>query len=419
MRHLYLQVYLAFLGGLLLFAALVTAVWWLLPDEPRDSRALNGFAVLVAERLPPDTSSLEQLQGAVTQLSELFATDVTLRAQDGTLLAAAGPALPVPSPDLGGSAFVRSGKQGPRFVLKLPDGRWLSVRARPRGPRLWFAWLGLLAITMAVVAYPVARRLTGRLTRLQLGVEALGAGRLSSRVAVEGRDEVARLAETFNRAAERIEKLVSAERTMLASASHELRSPLARMRMAVELLRSEDRPDLRARLAADIAELDALIDEMLLASRLKTIEHPERPEEIDLLALAAEEAAHAGAEASGEPVLVRGDVWLLRRLLRILLDNARRYGGGAAAGISVRLRDGRAVLQVADRGPGIPQGERERIFEPFYRLPGMPERGDGVGLGLALVRQIARRHGGEARCLPREGGGTVFEVALDPASPQG
>jgi signal transduction histidine kinase len=76
------------------------------------------------------------------------------------------------------------------------------------------------------------------------------------------------------------------------------------------------------------------------------------------------------------------------------------------------LPDGGASLRVADRGPGVPEAERERIFAPFYRLPGRPETGEGVGLGLALVRQIARRHGGEARCLPREGGGTVFEVEL-------
>jgi signal transduction histidine kinase len=415
MKHLYLQVYLAFLAGLLLFVILVGAIWWLMPDEPRDSKALNGFAVLVAERLPADTSSQEQLQVAVAQLSELFSTDVTLRARDGSLLAAAGPALAPAPPGTAGSAFVRGDRGGPRFVLKLPDGRWLSVRARPRGQRTWIAWLGLLAVTMAIVAYPVARRLTGRVTRLRSSVEALGAGDLSSRVEIEGRDEIAHLAQSFNRTAERIEKLVNAERIMLASASHELRSPLTRMRMAVELLQRQDRPDLRAKLAADIAELDALIDEMLLATRLESASRIEHRDEIDLLALAAEEAARAGAEVSGEPAVVRGDAWLIRRLLRNLLDNARRYGAGSAVESSVRPRDGHAVLQVADRGPGIPESERERIFEPFYRLPGMPEQGEGVGLGLALVRRIARQHGGEARCLPREGGGTIFEVTLPAA----
>jgi signal transduction histidine kinase len=104
---------------------------------------------------------------------------------------------------------------------------------------------------------------------------------------------------------------------------------------------------------------------------------------------------------------------MLRRLLRNLLDNARRYGAGSLVEVSVTESNGRALLQVADRGPGIPEEEQERIFEPFYRPAGTREQGDGVGLGLALVRRIAQQHGGEARCRTRESGGTVFEVLLD------
>ena len=417
MRHLYLHIYLAFVAGLLIFVVLVSFAWWLTPDEPRDSRTLNGFALLIGERLPSDpNASREELQRSVAQLAGLFSSDVTLRAADGALLAAVGPALPVHPPEVLGSAYLRSREGGPRFVLKLPDGRWLSVRPnRPRGAQLWPVWIALLAGAMAIAAWPVARRLTGRLTRLKSGVDALGAGQLSSRVDVEGRDEIAQLAASFNRTAERIEKLVTAERTMLASASHELRSPLARMRMAIELLQKEDRPELRAKLGRDIAELDALIGEMLLATRLQTIDLPEHPEELDLLALAAEEAARAGAEISGTPVQVHGDAWMLRRLLRNLLDNARRYGAGSPIEVSVSTRNGRAVLQVADRGPGIAEHEQERVFEPFYRPEGTREQGDGVGLGLALVRRIAQQHGGAARCLTRPGGGTVFEVELDRA----
>ena len=101
----------------------------------------------------------------------------------------------------------------------------------------------------------------------------------------------------------------------------------------------------------------------------------------------------------------------LRRLVRNLLENARRHGGG---GVRVRVDAGRggACLRVEDAGPGVPEAERERIFEPFYRSPGSPETGTGHGLGLALVRQIARAHGGEARCLARSGGGSVFEITL-------
>jgi signal transduction histidine kinase len=278
----------------------------------------------------------------------------------------------------------------------------------------WFVALALLAVAVALGAYPVARRMTRRLERLQQRVEALGAGDLTARVEVEGDDEVGHLARSFNRAADRIERLVNAQRTMLAGASHELRSPLARIRMAVELLSDDARPELHTRLAQDIAELDALIGELLLASRLDALEHLECLEEVDLLALLAEEGARTGAEVSGVPVCIQGDPRLLRRLMRNLLENAQRYTAGTPIEASVvPLSPTGARLCVADRGPGIPEPERERIFAPFYRLAGRREPSDGgVGLGLALVRQIARHHGGEARCVPRDGGGTCFEVVL-------
>jgi signal transduction histidine kinase len=128
-----------------------------------------------------------------------------------------------------------------------------------------FVALGLLALAVFVGAYPLARRLTRRLERLRAGVERLGAGGFEERVPVEGRDEVAALAGSFNQAADRIERLVGAQRAMLAGASHELRSPLARIRMAVELL-GDEHEALKARMARDVGELDSLIEEMLTAS---------------------------------------------------------------------------------------------------------------------------------------------------------
>ena len=216
------------------------------------------------------------------------------------------------------------------------------------------------------------------------------------------------------RRAEVLERLVNAQRTMLAGASHELCSPLARIRMAIELLPSADRPELQARLTQDIAELDTLIGELLLASRLDTLEALEHTEDVDVLALLAEEGARIGAEVSGEPACIQGDPRMLRRLLRNLFENARRYAAGAPVEASVLPLVPTGVrLCIADRGPGVPEPERERIFAPFYRPAGMRERGEGgVGLGLALVRQIARHHGGDVRCVPRDGGGTCFAVTL-------
>src|SRR5262249_3231810 len=152
--------------------------------------------------------------------------------------------------------------------IHLADGRWLVARVsrghRHGGVGVFFVF-PLIALAVGVGAYPVVRRLTGRLERLQTGVESLGAGDLSARVKVEGHDEIGRLAGSFNRAADRIEELVGAHKSLLANASHELRTPLTRIRMAVELMKESADPKRKRDLEHDIAELDALIDEILLA----------------------------------------------------------------------------------------------------------------------------------------------------------
>ncbi len=422
MRRLYLQIYVMFLGILVLFIVLVSITSLLTPMAPQGRRVLDGVGAVLGELLPGPDRPIDELQAAVERLGHLLPVDLAVRGADGTLLAAVGDALPASPPGRTTGGWMRSWGAGPTVALSLPDGRRVVVRRlyQHRGFGLLVA-LGLLAVAIAIGAYPLVRRITRRLERLQTRVEALGAGDLTARVEVEGHDEVAYLARSFNRAADRIERLVNAQRTMLAGASHELRSPLARMRMAIELLAGADRPELRARLSQDIAELDALIGELLLASRLDALEQLEHTEDVDLLALLAEEGARTGAEMSGEAVCIHGDARMLRRLMRNLLENAQRYATGSPIEASVvPLTPAGACLRVADRGPGVPEQERERIFEPFYRPTGLRERGDGgVGLGLALVRQIARHHGGEVRCLPRAGGGTCFEVDLRAGQPDG
>lgn len=191
------------------------------------------------------------------------------------------------------------------------------------------------------------------------------------------------------------------------------------MRVAVELLGREDRQDLRDQVTADIAELDDLIDEILLGSRLDSIDvEGEALQEIDLLALLAEEGAQFDAIVSGTLVVIPGDLRMLRRLARNLFENGRRYGSGAPIEADVRVLDKTARIRICDRGPGISPAEQERIFEPFYRPPGTGESGDGVGLGLSLVGRIARHHGGEVSQHPREGGGSCFEVDLPSATRQ-
>jgi signal transduction histidine kinase len=363
--------------------------------------------------LPPVGSTHESLQAAVERLSEQLLSDVTVRDRDGTLLASAGEPLALPR-RARRRGWTNTGARGWTFQLPLPDGRWLIARhGSMHGGWEWIAALAIFAVAVAAGAYPVVRRLTRRLERLRAQVDELGSGDLSARVAVEGRDEVADLARSFNRAASQIERLLESQRSMLASASHELRSPLARLRMAFELLNTESRPELSSRVERDIQELDDLIDELLLASRLDAIDRPETTEPVDLLALVAEEASRCDAAVHGISVGVNGDPRMLRRLVRNLLENARRYGGGTEIEASVTSTgEGQVCLRFLDRGGGVAPQERERIFEPFYRPSGTREDGTGVGLGLALVRRIARHHGGDVRCLPREGGGTCFEVVL-------
>lgn len=411
MHKLYLQIYLTFVGILLLFGILASIAWYLTAPNLQDRQALDGLGAVMGDVLPGPQQPQSTLEAALQRLAtQLPNHRFTVRGADGTLLASVGEPLAAPPADSQRSRWIGF---GPTFALRLPDGRWLIVRRlHPQQHFGWLLTLALLAVAIAIGSYPIVRRITGRLERLQARVDTLGAGALSTRVEVEGNDEVANLARSFNRAADRIERLVNARRTALAGVSHELRSPLARIRMAIELLQDGERPELRTRLAQDIAELDDLIGELLLASRLDALDRLERSEQVDLLALLAEEAARANADVSGKPVSIQGDPRMLRRLLRNLLDNARRYADGSPIEASIEPLDhGGVRLRIADRGPGVPTAERERIFEPFYRSAS--ERSDrGVGLGLSLVRQIARHHGGEVRCLPREGGGTCFEVKL-------
>jgi signal transduction histidine kinase len=230
---------------------------------------------------------------------------------------------------------------------------------------------------------------------------------------------VAFLARRFNHAAERIETLMNSHKSLLANASHELRSPLARIRMGLELMGTDIASPQRVEISRSITELDQLIDEILLASRLDTKQADAEPfEALDLTGLAAEECARVHAELNaelpgGNSLMVQGSPRLLRRLIRNLLENARRYGRGEISLELAQIQAGGkplAVIRVLDRGPGVPAAQRERIFEPFYRLPGASEREGGVGLGLSLVKSISERHGGSIRCEDRPGGGAAFIV---------
>ena len=456
MKSLYLRIYLTVVLVLLLFAA---ASGWVFQRHIEQERVraesmlterMGAWAELIQRSLPGTDADPADQAGALREWSQRLRLPLALDSAAGTRIGES-------------DSFTRRQAEGVwrSIAVRLEDGRtlWLmrpglrpggglrgagpggpggeggrggdgppppSMRAGelpwfpPFVPPGWPRGLGLvvvlvvLFVAVAAGAFPVVRRLTRRLEALKRGVEQFGAGRLQQRVDIPGSDEVAAVASSFNVAAERIEALVRSHKSLLANASHELRSPLARMKMAVSMLGDatpEQRERLKREIDTNVAELDALVEEVLLASRLDASNSLDQHEPVDLLGLAAEEAARVDGSVDGVPLSVSGDERLLRRALRNLLENAHRYGGNE---VSVLLeRDGdRANVKVCDRGPGVPETMRERIFEPFFRLPGHAEQAGGVGLGLSLVKQIAERHGGQVRCEARAGGGSCFLLAL-------
>jgi two-component system OmpR family sensor kinase len=337
--------------------------------------------------------------------------------------------------DILGQAMTRPSRepgQGREYEVTMKDGSTLVVQFPPRvrrpgeaptgrpwwgrgpGGLLWI--LGIVAVAVAIGTYPIIRRLTQRLDDLRLGVERWGEGDLSARIKESGSDELAFLAQRFNHAAERVETLLKSHKSLLANASHELRSPLARIRMGLELMDPQASPAFKEEIQRNIAELDQLVDEILLASRLDAKETDiGTVEPVDLTGLAAEECARAGAELvpadDSRSLVVQGVAKLLRRAVRNLLENARRYSSGPVT-VELRREGGDAVVRVRDQGPGVPPAERERIFEPFYRLAGASERFGGVGLGLALVRSITQRHQGSVHYEGQEGTGACFVLRI-------
>jgi signal transduction histidine kinase len=418
--RLYLRIYAALLAVIVVFFASAALLLWQRDGGP-EQEALTATTALAELLLPPHDAEPGAQAAAVTRIAGALGTAVALFDAEGGRLAESGGFVPLPRIERGVSHALMGAPSRRGVVLRLADGRWLAVRA-PAAPHRHaglLAGLALLATLIGVAAYPVARGLVRRIEALGSRVDAFGRGDLSARVEVAGRDEVAKLAASFNQAASRIEALVATQRTLLASASHALRSPLARLRVAAELLAdgpsAERAVELREQLAREVSSLDAAVEELLAVSRLELGAASSSP--VDLLALAAEEGARVGAEVTGAPTELLGDARSLRHLLRNLLDNARRHAAGelelSVTPLDATRADGGALLRVLDRGPGIPEAERESIFEPFVKGSAAAAGGDrGVGLGLAIVRQIARHHGGDVCARPRAGGGSVFEVTL-------
>ena len=412
-RRLFWRVYLTLLASLLAVAFLMGAFWWTIGERAHE-RWGASHVQLGDWSIPASDSPTGVVAAATERLGDKLGADISVYDAEGVLAASRGAPIPL------AAESARAGPLSQILRVDLPDGRAIVARLRPPRPSPQWRILTIVLIVaggVGLAAFPITARLTRRLEDLRSGVEQWGAGALSLRVDGAGDDEVAVVARTFNASAARVEALLASQKALLANASHELRSPLARLRLAIELWFAHPNAEMHAEIIRNLAESDQLVDEILLASRLEHAGSTSAPlVRVDLLGLAAEEAARIGggaacASGGGEPVEIDGDATLLRRLIRNLLENAAKHGRPPIT-IAVTSQNDRARIVVADAGEGIAAAERERVFQPFYRPAGRTESSGGWGLGLSLVRQIAERHGGAASCEAAPEGGSRFVVEL-------
>ncbi|MEO7106175.1 MAG: ATP-binding protein [Rhodoferax sp.] len=427
MNRLYVRIWLAVVFAVAVLTLLVGWAWRMAAEAPlREVVARNEAGEVIGRghaRLGRSAASPSWVMPSKTQGTRppLTPAEIATERSSGSWMGEDPP--PEPRGRYGA---------GPEFDVQMHDGRVLHIHLpRPpqsnwRAPFGFFWTLGLVGVAVALATYPIVRRLTRRLESLQNSVKKWGDGDLSARVPVVGGDEVGFLATRFNYAAQQIETLVNtrdallaSQKSLLANASHELRSPLTRIRMGLEfMVKPTDEAGGLAKdeITRNIAELDQLIDEILLASRLDAKEADLGTiEPVDLLGLAAEECARMDAileiDVPNGELMVPAVSKLMRRAVRNLLENARRYADGQPT-LTLSQDGALASIRVCDNGPGVPEAFQTRIFEPFYRLPGASERHGGVGLGLALVRSIALRHGGSVTCTNRASGGASFEIKV-------
>jgi signal transduction histidine kinase len=406
--RLYLQIYLTLLASLALVAlslSLLAMMGRFDTKGPFEER-VDRFAAAMFE---PAKSPSER-QAMIDRLSRGLDADVALFDRQGRFLQGAGN--PIASPD----------DVGPRFralSATLPDGTRIVALVRhemgPRRGHLVFLFL-LIAGAIGIAAYPVVRYLTRRLDTLRESMEKWGAGELAIRAPVAGRDEIATVARTFNTAADRIQALVLSQKSLLANASHELRSPLARLRMATELYEVTQNTSNKNEMIRNLSELDDLVEEILLKSRLGSDQPYLMDQNIDLLAVAAEEAAIVGANVEGSDPVVCGNEKLIRRMIRNLVQNAARHGK-PPIDVTLTEQHGCVEMRVRDYGKGLRPEDMASVFEPFFRPAGRSESDGGWGLGLALVAEIAQLHGGRAYAEEPEGQGACFVVELPLANP--
>lgn len=309
-----------------------------------------------------------------------------------------------------------------KAALLAPDGRWVVVAPTPDPfPLVWqariAAWLLVCLTVLAPTGYLFSRRFVAPISAFAKAAEQLGRDPRASVIELHGPAEIGAAAQAFNDMQARLKRYVEDRTSMIAAISHDLRTPLTRIRFKLE-----SAPEaLRGSVASDIDQMEAMISGALAFVRDATQAH-ER-ETLDLLSVlecVVDDARSGGGDVSlegGRPQVIDGDALALQRLFANLIDNAVKYGGGA----QVRLfaEAGEAVVEVRDEGPGLPASELEQVFEPFYRTePSRNRDTGGIGLGLAVARSVARAHGGDVT-LRSAASGLIAAVRLPLATTMG
>jgi two-component system OmpR family sensor kinase len=305
-------------------------------------------------------------------------------------------------------------------AVQRPDGAWTVVKPQPEPfPTEWQkrVLLGFLGCLLLVVpaGYAFARRITAPIDRFAEAAETLGRDPHAPLMTLSGPAEIGKAAQAFNNMQARLKRYVEDRTAMVGAISHDLRTPLARIRFKLEV----EPPD-RAAILADVAQMEQMITSVL--AFIRDASAPRRREVLDLRSLlecVVDETAMMGGDAEvdeGAPLTVEGDAVALQRLFGNLVDNALKYGHSARIRLCAEGEE--AVVQVIDQGPGLPAGELERVFDPFYRADAA--RGlelGGVGLGLSIARSTARAHGGDVN-LASHGCGLTAMVRLPLARAQ-
>ena len=414
LKRLYLQIYLTIILSLV-FVAIASGITWSIFGHDRANRFIYDTAGrFVSLIIPPASAPIQDQINSLERLGKELKLDISLYDEQGKLVANFGKITRLNS-RRGRKTGLHRERDGPILKLKLSDGRWLIAdprRHNPGNPIIYLLGVvGIVSICVGAAAFPITRRITKRLEVLEKGVNSIGAGDLSARVNVQGKDEVAQLATCFNTAAQKIENLVNAHRMLLANASHELRTPLSRIRLGLELNDQERTPERQTALKQDIAELDELIDEILLMSRLDAGAPAMSMQSVDLIGLVAEECArHDNCTFKGKPPEIVADPRLLQRMLRNLVENAFKHGLPPVEVLLDSTKDF-VTITVIDAGNGILDADVDKVFEPFYRGSGQ-QNINGYGLGLPIVKQIAEAHKGTVTILPKLKQKSAIQVKL-------